>query len=60
MTLSVEPFAIDDGPMVRMDTRGILKDAGYRRREADDGDPVKDLLGERPEKIALMDEAALA
>jgi hypothetical protein len=56
MTLSTVPYAlaVDDDPLILMDARSILEDAGYRCHEADDGDGAIDLLGQKAEQIMLL------
>ena len=46
MTTSTVPYAlaVDDDPIILMDISGILEDAGFRTREADDGDAAIDVL----------------
>ena len=40
MPLSTAPYAlvVDDGPIILMDAKGILEDAGFRAHEATTGD----------------------
>lgn len=56
MTLSTVPYAlaVDDDPLILMDARDILEDAGYRCHEADDGDSAIELLSAKAEQIMLL------
>ncbi|WP_375244146.1 response regulator [Sphingomonas parapaucimobilis] len=56
MTLSTVPYAlaVDDDPIILMDARAILEDAGYRCHEAGDSDAAIELLSTKAEQIMLL------
>lgn len=56
MTTSTVPYAlaVDDDPIILMDISGILEDAGFRTREADDGDAAIAMLPHHAESIILL------
>ncbi len=47
-------FVVDDDPVILMDVRAILEDAGFRSYEAGSGDEAKELLGRVAEHVTLL------
>lgn len=56
MTTSTVPFAlvVEDDPLIIMDTAFILEEAGFRVREAYDGDEAVAVLNEHWESTVLL------
>ena len=56
MAASTVPFAlvVDDDPIILMDARGILEDAGFRVHEAANGDEAIELLTEVADQVTLL------
>ena len=56
MDISTIPYAlaVDDDPLILMDVTGILEDAGFRTREADNGDAAVLMLPECANDITLL------
>jgi DNA-binding NtrC family response regulator len=56
MEKSTTPYAlvVDDDALILMDASEILKDAGFRVYEADDGDQAKTLLVDKGHDVTLL------
>ena len=56
MALSTAPFAlvVDDDPIILMDAKGILEDAGFRAHEAATGDQAIELLNTVAGQVTLL------
>lgn len=56
METSTTPYAlvVDDDALILMDASEILKDAGFRVFEADDGDQAKLLLADKGAHVTLL------